>query len=67
MKAVQEKTKFERYSFEQKLKEMKFEFSKRSFTYDYLKIRENEFFFLCGQSVNELLVSLCMSDAFFYI
>ena len=32
MKAVQEKLKFERYSFEQKLKEMKFEFNTRSFT-----------------------------------
>ena len=30
MKAVHEKMKFERYSFEQKLKEMKFEFNKRS-------------------------------------
>ena len=53
MTAVQEKMKFERYSFEQKLKEMKFEFNKRSFTYDCLKIRANEFFLLCGLSVNE--------------
>ena len=53
MKAVQEKLKFERYSFGQKLKEMKFEFNTRSFTLDCLKIRENEFFLLCGLSVNE--------------
>ena len=65
MKAVQEKTKFERYSFEQKLKEMKFEFNKRSFTYDCLKIRENKFFLLCGLNVNEFLFSVCVSDTFF--
>ena len=53
MKAVQEKMKFERDTFEQKLKEMKFEFNKRSFTYDCLKNRENEFFVLCGLSVND--------------
>ena len=53
MKAVQEKMKFERYCLEQKLKEMKFEFNKKSFTYDCLKIGENEFFLLCGLSVNE--------------
>ena len=53
MKAVQEKMKFERDTFEQKLKEMKFEFNKRSFTYHCLKNRENEFFVLCGLSVNE--------------
>ena len=32
---------------------MKFEFNKRSFTYDCVKNRENEFFLLCGLSVNE--------------
>jgi len=53
MEQLQQEMKFERDSFEQKLKEMKFEFNKRSFMYYCLKIRENEFFLLCALSVNE--------------
>ena len=53
MTALQDKMKFELDSFEQKIKEMKFELNKRKFTYDCLKNREKEFFDMCGLTVNE--------------